>query len=77
MTQMIPVNNNPFSAFDVPQFAKQAVAPLNLSHAQKPDSVEIKSAQPQNNSDVGQSESKNSFISKIKNINPKILAFFD
>ena len=21
MTQMIPVNNNPFSAFDVPQFA--------------------------------------------------------
>lgn len=75
MTQMIPVNNNPFSAFDVPQFAKQAVAPLNLSHAQKPDSVEIKSAQPQNNSDVGQSESKNSFISKIKNINPKILAF--
>lgn len=75
MTQMIPVNNNPFSAFDVPQFAKQAVAPLNLSHAQKPDSVEIKSAQPQNNSDVGQSESKNSFINKIKNINPKILAF--
>lgn len=72
---MIPVNNNPFSAFDVPQFAKQAVAPLNLSHAQKPDSVEIKSAQPQNNSDVGQSESKNSFINKIKNINPKILAF--
>ena len=75
MTQMIPVNNNPFSAFDVPQFAKQAVAPLNLSHAQKPDSVEVKSAQPQNNSDVGQSESKNSFINKIKNINPKILAF--
>lgn len=75
MTQMIPVNNNPFSAFDVPQFAKQAVAPLNLSHAQKPDSVEIKSAQPQNNSDVGQSESKNSFVNKIKNINPKILAF--
>ena len=72
---MIPVNNNPFSAFDVPQFAKQAVAPLNLSHAQKPDSVEVKSAQPQNNSDVGQSESKNSFINKIKNINPKILAF--
>ena len=75
MTQMIPVNNNPFSAFDVPQFAKQAVAPLNLSHAQKPDSVEVKSAQPQNNSDVGQSESKNSFVNKIKNINPKILAF--
>lgn len=74
MTQMIPVNNNPFAAFDVPKFAKQPDVSANSNYVAK-DTLELNNnAGVKSTAAPAQDDNKTSFTDKIKKINPKFAA---
>lgn len=74
MTQMIPVNNNPFAAFDVPKFAKQPDVSANSNYYAE-DTLELNNnAGVKSTAAPAQDDNKTSFTHKIKKINPKFAA---
>ena len=74
MTQMIPVNNNPFAAFDVPKFAKQPDVSANSNYYAE-DTLELNNnAGVKSTAAPAQDDNKTSFTDKIKKINPKFAA---
>lgn len=74
MTQMIPVNNNPFAAFVVPKFAKQPDVSANSNYYAE-DTLELNNnAGVKSTAAPAQDDNKTSFTDKIKKINPKFAA---
>ncbi len=74
MTQMIPVNNNPFAAFDVPKFAKQPDVSANSNYYAE-DTLELNNnAGVKSTAAPAQDDNKTSFTDKIKKMNPKFAA---